>query len=403
MQKIILYLEDRDLTHASWGVINDAGTITETSLHGKIEDLASIALDKELIVIVPAQDILLTSVKIPKMSRQRLQQALPFALEEQLLSDINDLHFAMGTFSANNSLPVAIVSQQKMTDWINTFKQIGLSPSVFIPASLLAPLIEKTWSILIEDNIAIIRTDLNSGFACDKSNLQTVIESRFTEQAEQPEAIALRNYTPHATTLDVNDIKISEKNFPEIQLIEDMCNWAHNPPINLLQGPYLTKRKSSHSKKIWLLAGYLGIAWIGLLFVSHIISFFILHHQVSALDAGINHIYKKHFPEATSLIAPKQRMEEKLSQLSTQGHRNPLLLWLAYTGKALTEATGVRIDQLDYRNNQLTLSLSAPNMDRIDAFTHALMQSGLTIKQQSAILASGSAKCNLLITEGAKR
>jgi general secretion pathway protein L len=403
MQKIILYLEADNLTHASWIMTTDAGTTTQPTLHGSIADLAEIAINKELIVIVPAQDVLLTTIKIPKMNRQRLLQALPFALEEQLLSDITELHFATGPYLADNLLPVAILSKQKMNDWINAFKQLGLTPSAFIPASLISPLSEKTWSILIDENIAIVRTDLYSGFACDKSNLQTVIESRFIEQTMSPEAIEVRNYTPNLNELNVGNTKITEKNFTETQFIEDMCLWANHPAINLLQGPYLTKRKSSHSKKIWLLASYIAIAWIALLFISNIVSYFILHHQVSSLDAGIHQIYKKHFPQATSIIAPKQRMEEKLSGLSSQGHRNPLILWLAYTGKALAQATGVRIDQLDYRNNQMILTLSAPNMGRIDTFTHALTQNGLTVKQQSAVLASGSAKCNLLITEGAKK
>ena len=52
-----------------------------------------VALDKnsqdaETIAIVPAQDVLLTTAELPKLSRQRLMLALPFALEEQLIDDV---------------------------------------------------------------------------------------------------------------------------------------------------------------------------------------------------------------------------------------------------------------------------------------------------------------------------
>lgn len=54
------------------------------------------ATGKEIIILVPAEDVLLTIVQLPDMSKTRLLEALPFALEDQLIADIDTLHIAHG-------------------------------------------------------------------------------------------------------------------------------------------------------------------------------------------------------------------------------------------------------------------------------------------------------------------
>ena len=92
--KVIIYLNAADFNQSCW-FMNGAHHV------GDLASLTSAVVDKEVIVVVPARDVLLISAQLPKMNRSRLLQALPFALEEQLIDDVEDLHFAAGVEQAN--------------------------------------------------------------------------------------------------------------------------------------------------------------------------------------------------------------------------------------------------------------------------------------------------------------
>ena len=47
-------------------------------------------------VLVPGTDVLLAEPDLPLKPGVKLQQLVPYALEEHLADDIDDLHFALG-------------------------------------------------------------------------------------------------------------------------------------------------------------------------------------------------------------------------------------------------------------------------------------------------------------------
>ena len=383
-QRIIIYLHATDVTHASWVVTDDAGNIIQSIAEGDITTLTPTA-ESEVYVIIPEQDILLTTAPLPKLSRQRLLQALPFALEDQLIDDVTDLHFAIGEYQTDGTLPVAIVSKEKMDNWLAQFVQLKLAPRAFIPAIFILPFsTTNVWHINSYNNIALVRTGKLTGFACEQENLNTFIELKL---AEIP---------------DSGSIHLERSEFSEQQLLEKQAHGiASLPYINLLQGEYRPKPQTTQVKNHWLRVCYLIIACVALAFVGKIGSYFILHHEVNKIDTAINQIYKRNFPKATSIVAPHDRMAEKLRSLSGQASKNNFLALLGIIGKTLNETPGVHIQNLDFRDQQLMLELTGDSFDNIDSLMKRLTQQGLTVKQQNSAMAGSEVKATLLIRAGA--
>ena len=115
MQKTIIYLDPFIAPQASWVTVNSSNHIVQTVMQGNLYDIPA-SENNDIIVIVPAQDILLTAAQLPKLNASRLQQALPFALEEHLIDDVSQLHFAIGEYQTDGTYPAAVVTQQK---WMN--------------------------------------------------------------------------------------------------------------------------------------------------------------------------------------------------------------------------------------------------------------------------------------------
>lgn len=73
------------------------GTWTELSA-----DVSANQGNQRVIAFVPGSDVLLLTANLPPMNRQRMSASLLFALEEQLASDPDSLHFALGRSLSNH-------------------------------------------------------------------------------------------------------------------------------------------------------------------------------------------------------------------------------------------------------------------------------------------------------------
>ena len=81
---------------ADWLVVDDQGALLEPGGREALSQLPARAANRRVLMLVPALDVLIAPVDLPVRGKQKIQQALPFAMEEQLADNVEDLHFAAG-------------------------------------------------------------------------------------------------------------------------------------------------------------------------------------------------------------------------------------------------------------------------------------------------------------------
>jgi general secretion pathway protein L len=382
-QKLVIY---HSAIQTEWIVLNELNEIIQHVQQGHPDELANLAEGKEVIVFIPAHEIFLTTAQLPKMTRSRLLEALPYALEDQVIADVDTLHFVPGESDANGLLPVAIIAKQKMQATLDTLKSWKIQPDKLIPDIFAVPLEHATWTILLHDSV-LLRMDAMNGFACEINNLNEMLMLALQSAKQKPLRIHIYNFTQTemGKTLNV-DVQIQEQIYPEKKWLELLAkNVLHIPYINLLQGQYKSRKaRFPEMQKLLKTAGLLTAAWVGLLLLYPLFSYWILHHRVSQLDNEIAQIYHRHFPESVNVVAPKIRMQEKLQRTTTDISANKWLLILAYLGKDITQSHDVQIKRMDYQRNRMTIDLSAVSSEAFSTFTDYLTNQGLSVKQESA-------------------
>lgn len=390
--KLIIYLHAQELNNPTWAT-------SSYQHHGEVETLAQAALDREVILVVPPEDVLLLTAKLPKMHYSRLLQALPFALEEQLIAPVEDLHFVAGEYQPDGSLPVAVVSHAKMQEWLALLAAWHIQADVIIPLTLVIPFEASCWHILLED-MAVVRTGPYSGFACDKNNFEKMFDLAWTTQPPLTKTIYLYHDTncSYAEALKKYG-EINEQHLPKDQWIKSVATNNFTPSaLNLLQGNYAIKKSVFPSLKLgWKVVSYLAVTWIVLLFLYPSISYFILNHRVKNMNDQIAVIYKYHFPNASSMVAPKLRLQEKIQNLSAEMSENQLLKLIGFVGKATLKTPGVKLKQVNFQNGQLAVELTAASSENFSAFADSLAQQGLSVRQQNATLVGGRINASLQI------
>src|SRR5438477_4216957 len=112
---------------ASWLIADARGAPAGPAQSGPLTLAAARAAGQRVCALVPGAEVLLAEPEIPVKGGANLQQLVPYALEEQLADDIDDLHFAIGKRAGDSArAPVAVVARALLDEWLATLRASGV-------------------------------------------------------------------------------------------------------------------------------------------------------------------------------------------------------------------------------------------------------------------------------------
>ena len=148
---LVIRLREDAEQPVSWIAVDDRGTRRGHAGSGTLSEAAREVRDRSVIVLVPASAVPTFSVNLPAKGA-RLFTALPFALEDQVADDIEDLHFAPGERHASGTLSVAVVAKTTLVDWIERLSEAGIHATSIIPENHGLARTPNTASLLIAED-----------------------------------------------------------------------------------------------------------------------------------------------------------------------------------------------------------------------------------------------------------
>jgi general secretion pathway protein L len=89
---------------ATWLVTDVRGAPLGPPQSGPLSLAAARISGRRVCVLVSGADVLLAEPEVPIKAGAKLQQLVPYALEEQLAEDIDQLHFAIGKRAADSAI-----------------------------------------------------------------------------------------------------------------------------------------------------------------------------------------------------------------------------------------------------------------------------------------------------------
>ncbi len=93
-QTLLLRLPPPGQEETEWLIVDDVGDAAPTRQRGSLTLAAAVSRTGKIVALAPATQILLAEPELPPGSGVKLARAVPFALEEQLTEDIDQLCFA---------------------------------------------------------------------------------------------------------------------------------------------------------------------------------------------------------------------------------------------------------------------------------------------------------------------
>lgn len=391
--KVLIYIEDLSSDKAQWLHEGQCSS-------GSLAEIADTLKQQEIILVINGKNVYTSSVELANASLGQIQKAAPYALEDELAEDVDQLHFAYGEVVKNKPVAVAVITKNALQGLITKLKELNLQITACYVDYLLLSHTEKHWSILNNDTLALVKTSAHSGFSLPQYQLEELLKIQISALESPPEAIDV--YELHSqmdkTTLagvpvQTHLVKATDfLNFLNSQLTTEYKS------INLLQGDFKTTKKFDRAKKTWWIAAACVGLWLLANGIGTMSNYFYYSHKEKQLTAQVNKIYKQVFPDSTTIVSPKIRIERELEKYQHASSDGGFISLVVKIGPIVKQATDVRVESFVFQNQQGTLTIRTKTFQDLQNFANQLAKTGLPIQQTNAKSEAKSVMASFNIT-----
>lgn len=379
---------------AQWLAVDSTGARHGNVQSGPLANAAAFAGGRRVIVIVPGTDVYLAEPVLPVKSGAKLLQVVPFALEEQMATDIEDLHFAVGKRDDRPGTPVAAVARDQMDAWQAALRAANLHADAIYAETTALPVTPNGVTLLVDGPRVFVKRESGQGAVLD---VQPLIE------AVQLALAAGDDSREHVTIYLTEDVYERDRDLFEglreftaslqLKLLPDgplpllAANVMQGSSINLLQGAYAQKTKLRLTFQPWRYAAILA----GIFLVTHFAvkawQIVDLKRDEARLDTEIAQLYQQVMPGAPipDPLEARRQFEMRLSALRGGGEvSGGMMTTIGVLRDAIAQTPGVTVEALSYRDNTTDVRIYASSVDELDKIQHAAAERGLVAEIQSA-------------------
>lgn len=277
-------------------------------------------------LVFDTADVFVAAVDAPKLADARLRQALPNLLEDRLLTDAADCHFAFTpvaragtttTIASQPKLPVAVIDRGLLTRALDALTDAGYRPRAAYSEIYVVPApAAGVLSVRLDRGHGVARSARHDGFAFefDGQNMPPALYLAIRQlgvrqlRAFGHEAGKLTSF---AEQLGVSvDVSVNE-----------VDPTATEAAVNLLQGPFAPSgmlgglalpKLSATAVKVPLMWAGVGVA----VFIAGMNAYWLkLDSEQGAIRGQMENAFRSVFPEINSVSDPIEQTRRSLGTL----------------------------------------------------------------------------------------
>jgi general secretion pathway protein L len=417
-QTLLLRLASPGQEETEWLTIDDAADSATTRQRGSLTLAAAVSRTGKVVALASVTQILLAEPELPPGGGVKLARAVPFALEEQLTEDVDQLHFSIGRRRPGGGTPVAVVSRKVLQQWLSDLNAAGLEPLAVYPDISLMPENPGQTVLWLEKGRLAVRRPGALPFAVELSPVSEALVVAgviadpldTTSQPKVPENAVLY-ITREDWAQSQNEFGQLSGKFEslKVQLLPDgPLPWlARTLPttdaINLLQGEFARATDFGARWRQWRAAALLAAGLLTVHVAAEALQIRQAKHETAALDGQIASVFSAAMP-ADAMQDPRRQMQSRLDRIrkSGAGPENFLRTLKVLSG-ALAVAPKTDIDALSYREDSLDMKVSAPSLAALSQLSQFIGTQGMTAEIQSSNPVAGGVEAHIQVRSQSSR
>lgn len=397
---ILQLFNDRSV---DWFEVNDNFEIHACTHFSEVSECPKINADADLVVLMPGENMTMTSVKLPRVRASEKMQATLFALEEQLASDLESVGVVVGDVKVDGSTAVVVYDKNLFEAQFSALRAAHLFPRVMLPDFLALSFEADTWSVVLQNKIALVRTDWNAGFSADENNLFLLLQLQLEKNKnKKPKKIICWQQDAVIDIVQLEKLGVPIETHDESSpTYFDIKNLVSKPTINFLQGKYRPKIQSSGLRKNWMMCGAVALALAVFLFLSQLGEWIYYRHQSSVLENQIVQTYQTLFPGSKDVLEPRFRTAHLLKQFERASHASAFLKIMGAVGKSILTFPDIQATAIHFNHQQLTIAVNAKNLSSLSQWSQALHTQGFSVSQRVLSTGKETVQAEMTVKEGA--
>ncbi|MFZ3405112.1 GspL family type II secretion system protein ExeL [Aeromonas salmonicida] len=330
-----------------------SGTLASAHALGELRERAG---GRPVVTLVPGSDLIFRRVSLPGKYSRQAAAALPYLLEEQIASDVDELHLVVLGHEGHD-VDLMAVDKEKMQTWLGWLEAVGLKSQQLLPDVLALPQAADGWSALQLGKEWLLRQGPCQGIVADEPLLAMLL-------AVEAEPVTIHSHTP-VPPIPTTNWQAADPELPMLLLAKG----ALNCQANLLQGPYRPQTEYSRYwlqwRKVAVVAGLLLLVAL----TQRGVHLYQLAEQDKALKAEIRQVYTRIFPGETRIVNVRSQMAQHLKLLG-QTPQDGVLLLLTELAPTFAEVPGLKpqVLRFDAARGELRLQVTAPGFTEIERF-----------------------------------
>jgi general secretion pathway protein L len=352
-------------------------------------------------LVFDTADVFVTAVETPKLSDAKLRQALPNLLEDRVLAEVQDSHYAFApgaargggtTIAAAPKLPVAVIDRGLLTRALDVMADAGYRARAAYSAIYTIPApAAGTMSVRVDGGRDVARSGKHEGFSFefDGSAAPTALQLA-VRQLGVKKIVAYGsdagNLSHFAGELGAT-VEVSRQ---EVDLE------ATDSAVNLLQGAFAASgmfgglfgglplpKLSRGALKLPLIYAGIGVA----VFVVGMNAYwFKLQAEDKSIRSGMETAFRSAFPEATAVVDPVLQTRRNMGTLRARAgvaSADDFSVLNAQAAQLLTMAPVGAVSGVEYRDGSLRVKFKpgmADNPTLQNTLRAQAIQQGLGLK-----------------------
>ncbi|MEX2476001.1 type II secretion system protein GspL [Marinobacter sp.] len=385
------------------------------------QTLSQNALDNVLLIgLVPGDEAIFCVADIPAKQTRFIQQALPYAVEEQIAQDIDSVHLALGSRS-DSGFQVAAIDRERMAGWLELFRGWEhLRLEAIYPDAALLPLTDGGWSICLDGDNAMLTSDRGEWLSIQASNLGMFGYSMAAPPSE--DVVAEVPVTIYGTEPEleqhqssISDLRGAGRLAVRLETIElmplELLAHAHHhhlcQPINLCQGSFGVTSGKASPLLAWKPLIAVACVWFVVQLGIEAGMGYHLQQQADETRSQAMAIYRDAFPNDRRTHASNVRrvIEGQLRAMGSGGPGADFITLMKYTGDQYAKVPqnqSLSFNSINYTRSrgELVVDLRADSYDRMSALRSGLTKQGLQAQIGSVVNESDGARGRLTVSGG---
>jgi general secretion pathway protein L len=382
-------LQDAGL--AEWAVVDATGACVMAPAAGPLAGAAALGAGRRTIVLVPAVRVLRTRTDVPVKGTSRIAQALPFALEDRMAEDVEELHFAAGARLADGQVAVAVVRREWMAAWLEQLDTAGINPQALYADSDGVVDVAGTSILLLEQQHALLRDPGGDPVVAELDALDSLLEL-WLAQPRPPAvdgAVPARNLQVYDATVDgvpnttwewlqekVQSLEV--RRLPDGALLRLAAAIVTSPGVNLLQGDYAKRTTMGSYWPRWRLAAALVGALATTMIVATGADAWRLTRESADLAVIIRQATSYTFPGVSESANLRTLIDARLQGTggAPAAASGQFLETLQTVAGAVAKTGNATVESMNFRAGIMELQVRAPSADSLDSIRKLVTEDG---------------------------